>query len=114
MAASGARSSWETMREKHLDQDLKLSDFTRDLLKRYLLHLGEIRYVLLRLVQELMVPEKVKVLLALGNIKLLKPLLYMYKLSASIKLQTFLRDALLPAKYKLQIQDMERFRVPVQ
>ncbi|MEN0053624.1 MAG: oxygenase MpaB family protein [Mucilaginibacter sp.] len=107
-------NAWKTMRQKHLDQDLKLSDFTRDLFKRYRHHLGAIRYILLRLVQALMAPERVKTLLVLGKIKLLKPLLYMYKLSAGIKLQRFLRNALLPAKYKLQIQNMERFSEPLQ
>jgi hypothetical protein len=105
-------AKWKIMREQHLDQDLQLSDFTSDLYKRYEQHLGLIRYVLLRLVQALMAPERVKALLGFGSIKLLTPLLYMYKLSGSIKkFQEYLRNALLPVKYKLQIQDMERFKI---
>jgi hypothetical protein len=102
-------NKWLIMRESHLNQDLRLSDFTLDLFKRYRQYLGVTRYVLLRLVQALMAPEQVKTLLALGEIKLLKPLLYLYKLSSYINLQIHLRNALLPVKYRLQIQDMERF-----
>jgi hypothetical protein len=104
-------TKWKIMREQHLQQDLQFSNFTRDLFKKYRRHLGVIRYVLLKLVQSLMAPERVKILLALGKLKLLKPLLYLYKLSGSIKLQVYLRNALLPVKYKVQIQDMERFKM---
>jgi len=104
-------ASWKIMRESHLNQDLQFSDFTRDLFKQYRQHLGLIRYVLLRLVQALMAPERVKTLLTLRNVHLLKPLLYMYKLSESVKLQGYLRNALLPSKYKIQIQDIEQVKI---
>ncbi|SFE08349.1 hypothetical protein SAMN05518672_104416 [Chitinophaga sp. CF118] len=96
--------AWEIMREEHLKQDLQLSDFTNDLFKKYCEHLGVMRYYLLKQVQALLVPKVVKKLLSLGNTSLLLPVLYMYKLSRIIKLQSWLRDTLLPVKYRVQIK----------
>jgi hypothetical protein len=102
--------TWEMMRETHLQQDLQLSAFTHDLFKKYHEHLGGIRYLLLKQVQALIAPKAVKALLSLGNANSLLPVLYMYKLSRAIKLQTWLRDLLLPTGYKAQIKELDTSR----
>jgi ER-bound oxygenase mpaB/B'/Rubber oxygenase, catalytic domain len=101
-------STWKIMRDIHLQQDLQSGDFTIDLFKQYLQHLGTIRYILLKLVQALMSPPLVVELLKLAPLRRLKPLLYLYKASNHIKLQRHLKNALLPVKYKVQIKGLDR------
>ena len=101
-------SEWERMRALHMKQDLRMSDLTKDLFGKYRLHLGEIRYRLLKQVQALLVPGTVKELLALGNARLLLPVLYFYKLSGTINMQHRLRNMLLPAAYRMKVQQLDQ------
>jgi len=99
----GGYLEWEQMRAEHLQQDLISSDFTIDLYKQYRKHLGPVRYLLLKQVQLMVTPAKVKQMLSIGRIAYFLPLLYGYRLIRSIKLERPFRDALLPEKYKAQI-----------
>lgn len=101
-------SEWELMREIHLKQDLRFSDLTKDLFRKYREHLGEIRYRLLKQVQALLVPETVKDLLSLDSGKSLLPVLYLYKLSGTFNMQDLLRNILLPAEYRMQVQQLNK------
>ena len=98
---------WLIMRKEHLKQDLVHSHYTKDLFLQYKKHLGPVRYMLLKQGQVLVVPEKIKELLSLGNIHWLSPVLMAYKASRLIKLNDVLRDAILPKKYKHQIKDLD-------
>ncbi|GAA3938818.1 DUF2236 domain-containing protein [Chitinophaga oryziterrae] len=98
--------TWAIVRDIHLKEDLQHSDFTDDLFKKYREHLGGIRYWLLRKVQALITPKRVKELLSLHDATIWLPVLYLYKLSRIIKLQSWLRDMLLPVKYKTQIKQL--------
>jgi hypothetical protein len=51
---------WNIMRKEHLQQNLICSKFTIDLYSKYKKHLGRFRYVILKQVQRLLVPAKVK------------------------------------------------------
>lgn len=102
--------TWETMRGEHLKHNLQLSEFTHDLFKKYREHLGGVRYILLKQIQALIAPEVVKTSLSLGNTNLCLPLLYLYKLGGTTKLQTWLRDLLLPVQYKAQIKQLNVIR----
>src|SRR2546423_7728647 len=51
---------WLVMRDMHLQKDLLKTDYTIDLYKQYKKHLGLIRFILLREVQIMIVPERVK------------------------------------------------------
>ncbi|WCT11046.1 oxygenase MpaB family protein [Mucilaginibacter jinjuensis] len=102
-------NAWKIMREIHLKQDLQFSNFTVDLFKQYRQHLGGVRFPLLKLVQALMAPSDVTDLLKLKQIRRLKPLLYLYKISSHIKLQVYLKNALLPVKYKIEIQNLDTY-----
>jgi hypothetical protein len=98
--------SWQIRREAHLKQDLQVSYFTQDLLRKYREHLGEVRYQILKQVQALLVPATVKHLLPVGNGRWLTPILYIYRLGRSTYLQTWLRELLLPPKYRTQIHQL--------
>jgi hypothetical protein len=101
-------SAWVTMRGKHLQQNMEYGDLTRDLFKQYRKHLGNQRYWLLRKVQALVVPPRVKHLLQLESGKILLPVLFLYKLTGIINLKQVLRSVLLPAKYKAQIHALDK------
>jgi len=98
---------WLPLREEHLQTNLQLSNFSVDLYKQYKKNLGLIRFFLLREGQKLVVPERVNELLKLGKLSLLTPILPVYKLSRIIKLDWFLKSAVLPSEYKAQIKDLD-------
>jgi hypothetical protein len=99
--------AWETMRQTHLQQNLQRSRYTDDLFRQYRKHLGEVRYRILREVQTLVVPQAVRDELGLRKISLLKPLLGLYKLSRSLKVDGLLKAALLPSGYKKEIRALD-------
>lgn len=98
---------WLVMRNEHIQQNLIQSNFTIDLYKQYKKHLGIVRYELLKQAQILVVPDRVRKLLALGNIPLLTPVLLLYKFTRILKLDQFLRNIILPDEYKAQIKDLD-------
>ena len=98
---------WLVMRKEHLEKDLIRSDFTIDLYKQYRKHLGLMRYVLLKQAQVLVVPKKVKELLAFKNILLMSPLLWVYKFTRLIKSEVILKNLILPENYKKQVYGLD-------
>lgn len=100
-------NEWVQMRAGHLEQDLVKSNFTDDLYKQYKKHLGPLRYKLLLEGQKLVVPEKVSELLQLGKVSLLTPVLAFYKLTRKVKLDWFLKSAVLPKEYKAEIKELD-------
>lgn len=103
----GSYDAWLLMRKEHLEKNLEKSHYTTDLYKQYRKHLGAIRYKILLESQALVVPQKVNMLLKLGNFSLLKPLIKIYKISRKIKADWFLKSLILPAQYKQQIKDLD-------
>jgi len=98
---------WEIMRLQHLQQDLISSEFTIDLYKQYKKHLGWERYQLLKQVQVMVSPARVRRLLRLSPIAYMLPVLSVYKGFRLIKLDGMLKNSLLPLKYKAQIQALD-------
>jgi hypothetical protein len=98
---------WLMMREQHLAEDLLRSHFTIDLYKQYRKHLGLTRFYLLKQVQALVAPKKVKQMLALRRNLFLIPLLTFYKFFKTVKLEKPLKELLLPDKYKAEIKGLE-------
>jgi hypothetical protein len=98
---------WLPVRAGHLEQDLKNSDYTKDLFKQYKKHLGFIRYKITIQAQLTVVPQKVKELLQFGNQSLLTPLLPCYKLSRRLKIDWILKSILLPKTYKTEIANLD-------
>lgn len=98
---------WLPLREEHLQTNLQLSNFSLDLYKQYKKNLGVIRFFLLKEGQKLVVPERVNQLLKLGKFSFLTPILFVYKLCRIIKLDWFLKSAVLPREYKTQIKNLD-------
>lgn len=98
---------WQKMRQKHLQQDLEYSHFTKDLYKQYKRHLGLIRHRLLIEAQVLVVPQRVKDLLGYRKNSLLDPVLGLYKFSSRFKADQVMRDLILPSEYKEEIKSLD-------
>jgi hypothetical protein len=100
--------AWERMRVGHLQQNLQYGRLTDDLFVQYRVHLGRLRYALMKKVQALIVPPKVKNLLGLKSGNNFRPVLFAYRLLGKVDLKYIFRDALLPAGYKKQIQALDK------
>ncbi|HZJ37131.1 MAG TPA: oxygenase MpaB family protein [Gillisia sp.] len=98
---------WEKMRQGHLHQNLKYSNYTNDLFNQFRKHLGEVRYRILLEAQTLVVPQKVRELLNFRKISLLKPLIGLYKLSRNMKVDWLLKTLILPSGYKKEIKALD-------
>lgn len=96
---------WEKMRQGHLN--LQYSHYTNDLFSQYRKHLGVVRYRILLEAQTLVVPQKVRELFGFRRISLLNPLIGLYKLSRSMKVDWLLKALILPSKYKNEIKALD-------
>lgn len=96
-----------SMRKTHLQQNLVAGPLTADLYHQYKKHLGPARYRVLKQAQLLVVPPLVRRHLPLNSIPWLLPVIWAYKILRLIKVETFLRNALLPVAYKVQIINMD-------
>ena len=103
-----AYEKWEKMRQGHLHQVLQRSHYTDDLFSQYRKHLGLVRYRILLEAQTLVVPQKVRELLGFRSISLLNPLIGLYKLSRSMKVDWLLKALILPPRYKNEIKALDR------
>ena len=95
------------MRSEHLAQNLISSKFTIDLYSQYKKHLGTVRYAILKQVQVVLVPAKVKALLPIGNTKWITPAVVLYKMLKWAGLEKPFKNALLPNAYKEQMKAMD-------
>jgi hypothetical protein len=102
---------WQVMHREHLENDLVYSNFTTDLYQQYRKHLGWVRYMVLKKVQALIVPQRVNRMLNLGKPGILMPLLFCYKLGRYIKIDTLFIDNVLPAEYKVRIKKIRSTQV---
>lgn len=98
---------WQRMRQEHLSRNLARSHYTEDLFKQYKKHLGSVRYRILLEAQTLVVPPRVKELLAFRKFSLLSPLLGLYQVSRSLKMDWLLKALILPEKYKAEIKALD-------
>lgn len=94
---------WEIMRSQHLYRDLVKSDCTVDLFRQYKKHLGWLRYFILKQVQVMIAPERVRKLLHLSRFAILRPALWAYKFLRMIRMARPFKNLLLPEQYKAQI-----------
>lgn len=98
---------WLPARETHLQQDLQKSEYTTDLFKQYKKHLGAMRFKVLIEGQKLVVPQRVKELLEFRDFSFLTPAVPVYKISKLMKMDWLLRNILLPADYKDQVDALD-------
>lgn len=95
--------SWQQMRQQHLQENLLSSDFTIDLYRQYKKHLGSGRFFILKQAQILVVPKRVNKLLKLGNVPIFTSAIITYKFLRLLKLENYLKNAIMPEAYKPQI-----------
>lgn len=100
-------NQWLKMRNEHLQNDLQCSKYTVDLYRQYKKSLGLVRFFILKQVQIMIVPAFVRKMLGLSNIAVLQPFFYIYKFTRKIFIGKFFKSALLPVKYKTQIQALD-------
>lgn len=100
-------AAWLPIRQQHLQNDLACSRYTTDLFRQYKKNLGTFRYHVMKEGQRLVVPETVKQLLNFRQFSLLTPVVPVYKLSRSVKLDWLIKELLLPQAYKQQIRALD-------
>ncbi len=100
-------TEWLPVREMHLIEHTQKSEFSADLLKQYKKHLGAIRFKVLIEAQKLVVPDRVKQLLHFGDFSLLAPLVPLYKITRIMKMDSLVKNILLPSDYKDQINELD-------
>ncbi len=83
-----------------------MSALTKDLFLQYKKHLGAFRYWVLIEAQKLVVPGSVKALMRFSDFSLITPAVPVYKLFRLMKLDGLLKNTLLPADYKNQINQL--------
>lgn len=103
----GSYNDWLPIRDEHLIEDLQKSKFTIDLFKQYKKHLGIIRFNILLGVQKLIVPRIAKDKLFKNNFTPLKPIIKVYKISRLVRMDTALKELLLPSNYINQIREID-------
>ena len=96
------------MRTDHLQNNLVYSHYSADLYHQYRIHLGWLRFLILKQVQLLLVPPGVGRQLPLGNARWIKPVLIAYLLLRRLKMEKPFRNALLPALYKKQVLELDQ------
>ncbi|MGY3087220.1 hypothetical protein ACVWYF_000246 [Hymenobacter sp. UYAg731] len=99
--------AWRAAREQHLAQDTAASAYTADLYLQYRRHLGGPRYRLLRLVQGLVVPARVRQLLQLPGGFFINPAVAYYRRTRRWQPSRWARNAMLPAEYRDRIQALD-------
>ncbi|MGG9962699.1 oxygenase MpaB family protein [Ferruginibacter sp. SUN106] len=100
-------TEWLPVQKEHLLQDLQKSKYTEDLFKQYKKHLGAMRFKVLIEGQKLVVPDRVKELLQFSDFSFLTPVVPLYKISRLMKMDWLLKNILLPADYKDQINELD-------
>ncbi|MBS1748178.1 MAG: DUF2236 domain-containing protein [Bacteroidetes bacterium] len=99
--------AWKTDYAYHLQNDLELSALSIDLFKQYKKNLGGFRYFILIETQKLLVSETVYGLLGFSRFSMMRFILPLYKFCRMIKLDGFLKAALLPNEYKPQVKALD-------
>ena len=107
----GDYDEWVAMRAGHLERDLAHSAYTDDLYRQYRLHLGWVRYLLLREAQLLVMPAHVRDLLGFRRGSLLAPLIGLYKLARRVGLDRHMKALILPTQHRAQIDALDQIPV---
>jgi len=100
-------TEWLPIRDEHLRENLQKSKFTVDLFQQYKKHLGPLSFTLLLGVQKLIVPKIAKDKLFKNHFSPLKPIIKVYKLSKLVKMDSAIKNLLLPSEYKNQIKEID-------
>ncbi len=99
---------WRLIREAYLENNLVRSSFTSDLYRRYRASLGAFRYRILLETQAVLVPARVRRLIALPSPAILKPVFPLYKGIKFLRMEPLCKAILLPAKYVSQAAGLDK------
>jgi ER-bound oxygenase mpaB/B'/Rubber oxygenase, catalytic domain len=100
--------AWYQSREVHLAQNLESGFYTRDLFQQYRKHLGWLPFQVLKQMQIMVAPGRVRHLLSLGRYPVIWPVLLVYKWSRRYYLAAYIKSLFLPPAYKAQLQALDR------
>ena len=100
-------AGWRVDRERHLDRDLAFSHHTAVLYAAYQRHLGPWRYALLRHVQAVLVPERVRHLLRLPQRPWLRDLLPLYPMLVGLGLRPLVQRTLVPPAHLAAVRRLD-------
>lgn len=106
-ALPGGYEQWRADRRLHLVRDLDYSRHTAILYDQYRRHLGEWRYQILRGVQALLVPERVRRLLRLRRRTIFSALVEGYGQLVVPELRPLVRRLMVQPRYWDQVRKME-------
>jgi uncharacterized protein (DUF2236 family) len=100
-------SEWIVVRDRHLQEDLEKTIYTINLFQQYSKHLGPIRFRILIEAQKMIVPERVKKLLAYSPVSLLAPVVPVYRLLRKTKLDRLIKHLLVPVEYRQKVFQLD-------
>lgn len=103
----GDFTDWEHDRKKYLRENLVWSDFSADLYQQYRKHLGAFRYWLLLQGQTLLLPPAARRLLPLPAVAVISPVIQLYKAVRLLRLDYWVRVALLPKKFRASVAALD-------
>ncbi len=99
---------WQTDRQRHMENDLMYGEYTSRLFERYRWQLGSWRYDLLRRVQAMLVPGRVKDLLGLKAGPLMPHTIRIFKVLEWLRLKPLVQRVLLPTQYLEEVRQLEQ------
>ena len=99
---------WRADRRAHMERDLAYGRHTALLYESYRRHLGALRYQLLRQVQALLVPERVRGLLSLNESAVFSAAVEVFAALPAPGLRALVRRVLLQPRYWGDVAELER------
>lgn len=100
-------AGWQSMYAFHQKNNLEYSPYTKDLFRRYRVHLGLLRYWLLKEIQRAVVPPAVNSLLHLGPPLWIRIVLPIYRLVKKLRLDMIVIQSMVPRRYNQQLSQMQ-------
>ena len=100
-------AGWLADRERHIQNDLEFSDYSRKLYSQYRKHLGLTRFAILRAAQGIIVPSAVRNMLGLWNSPLTRLSVKFYKQLVFLKIDWIPKLLILPAKYAPAVKKLD-------
>ena len=105
-------AEWKPDRERHLRQNLVLSDGTKALYAQYRVHLGPWRYRLLLWIQAILAPAHVRDLLRLRSAAWLRPVVRLYPILVRLRLRPLIQWLLMPSRYLAAVRSLDQLESP--
>lgn len=99
--------AWVVDRQRHLDNDLAVSQFTRDLDAAYRRNVGAWRMVIVRQLQAVMSPRRVRELLHLPSSPWVRFFLPLHGLVVKLRLRKFVQWLLVPSEHLAALRALD-------